>query len=103
MTGKIFSDWSDKLSTQLVYSTRTQTDNQDPYRGDTFPSVSIVIDSPDGTCSLENSNCTNPFRTIWGSARSGQYETLDLVKTNLDTTMKLLLTQCLTHSRFLRL
>ena len=84
MTGKLFSDWSDKLSTQIVYSTRTQTDNQDPYRGDTFPSVSIVIDSPDGTCSLENSNCTNPFRTIWGSARSGQYETLRFrSKTNL--------------------
>jgi len=76
MTGKLFSDWSDKLSTQLVYSTRTQTDNQDPYRGDTFPSVAIIIDSPDGTCSLDNSNCTNPFRSIWGSARSGQYETL---------------------------
>ena len=75
-TGKLFSDWSDKLSTQVVYSTRTQQNNQDPYRGDMFPSVAIIIDNGDGSCSLDNSNCTNPFRSIWGSARSGQYETL---------------------------
>ena len=75
LTTKLFSDWSDKLSTQISYSTRTQTDNQDPVRGDDFPSVSIVINNGDGTC-VGSSNCTNPFRTIWGSARSGQYETL---------------------------
>ena len=75
VTTKLFSDWSDKLSTQVTYSTRTQTDNQDPVRGDDMPSVSIVINNGDGSCT-GSSNCTNPFRTIWGSARSGQYETL---------------------------
>ena len=75
LTTKLFSTWSDKLSTQMTYSTRSQTDNQDPFRGDDFPSVSIVINNGDGTC-VGSSNCTNPFRTIWGSARSGQYETL---------------------------
>ena len=75
VTTKLFSDWNDKLSTQMTYSTRTQTDNQDPVRGDDMPSVSIVINNGDGSCT-GSSNCTNPFRTIWGSARSGQYETL---------------------------
>ena len=76
LTGKLFSDWSDQLSTQVVFSTRTQEGNQDPTRGDGFPSVAIIIDNADGSCSLDNSNCTNPFRSIWGSSRSGQYETL---------------------------
>jgi outer membrane receptor protein involved in Fe transport len=75
VTTKLFSDWNDKLSTQVTYSTRSQTDNQDPVRGDDFPSVSIVINNGDGSCT-GSSNCTNPFRTIWGSSRSGQYETL---------------------------
>ena len=75
LTSKLFSNWSDRFSTQIVMSTRTQTDNQDPYRGDNFPSVAIAINNSDGSCT-GSSNCTNPFRTIWGSARSGQYETL---------------------------
>ena len=52
LTTKLFSDWSDKLSTQFTYSTRTQTDNQDPVRGDDMPSVAIVIDNGDGSVVL---------------------------------------------------
>jgi hypothetical protein len=76
LTTKLFSDWSDKLSTQVTFSTRTQRNDQDPVRGDDFPSVAIVIADGEGNCPATNSNCTNPFRTIWGSSRAGQYETL---------------------------
>ena len=76
LTTKLFSDWSDKLSTQVTFSTRTQRNDQDPVRGDDFPSVAIVIADGEGNCPATNSNCTNPFRTIWGSSRAGQYLSL---------------------------
>ena len=84
LTTKLFSDWNDKLSTQVTFSTRTQRNDQDPVRGDDFPSVAIVIADGEGNCPATNSNCTNPFRTIWGLQELVNMKRLDLVKINLD-------------------
>ena len=84
LTTKLFSDWNDKLSTQVTFSTRTQTDDQDPVRGDDFPSVAIVIADGEGNCPADNSIVQIHLEQFGVLQEPVNMKHLDSVKINLD-------------------